>query len=358
MIKLSVIIPIYNVEQYLGECLESVIKQTLKDIEIICVNDGSTDNSLEIIKKFARKDERIKIIDKPNSGYGDSMNKGLETATGEYIGIVESDDFIEPDMFEKLYNQAKLNDCDIVKSDWYNFWTETNTKEKNGRIKNYGGKVTNVLQHPEILTLQPTLWSAIYKKELITNNGLKFLTTPSASYQDTSFSFKVLCLAKRILFTNKAFLYYRQDNVNSSINNPAKALFVCQEYDEIDDFLKNHSDIKAKVLTQKLIAQYKAYRWTLRRIATEYRKDFVLRASKQFLQYNKDNELTKEFLNKYNPQNINTLINSPLEFLTQHEQKSLKKEKWKNIRRNLFSVKINKTRVNVKILGKHIINIG
>ena len=99
MIKLSVIIPVYNVEQYLGECLESVIKQTLKDIEIICVNDGSTDNSLEIIKKFARKDERIKIIDKPNSGYGDSMNKGLETETGEYIGIVESDDFIEPDMF-------------------------------------------------------------------------------------------------------------------------------------------------------------------------------------------------------------------------------------------------------------------
>lgn len=86
--------------------MESLTKQTLKNIEIICINDGSSDNSLEIIKKFAEFDERIVIIDKTNSGYGDSMNKGLEIAKGQYIGIVESDDFINEDMFENLYNLA------------------------------------------------------------------------------------------------------------------------------------------------------------------------------------------------------------------------------------------------------------
>lgn len=358
MIKLSIIVPIYNVENYLPECLESLIKQNLANIEIICVNDGSTDSSLQIIKSFAQKNANIRIIDKSNSGYGDSLNKGMECARGEYIGIVESDDFIEPNMFEDLYNIAKQNDCDIVKSDWFNFWSKTNTKEKNGRINTYNNNIVNVKEHPEILTLQPTLWSAIYKRDLIENNKIKFLITPGASYQDTSFSFKVLSLAEKIMFTDKAYLYYRQDNVNSSINNSGKALFICQEYEEIDKFLNEHKDIKSKVLTQKLIAQYKAYRWTLKRIAKEHRKDFVLKMSQEFLGYNSNNELSQEFLNKYGKQNIQTLITDPEKFLNNFEKKVINKEKWKNIRRNIFSVKINKSRVSIKILGKQIINIG
>lgn len=358
MTKVSVIVPVFNVEAYLGECLESIVKQTLKDIEIVCVNDGSTDGSVEILNEYAQKDSRIKVINKQNSGYGDSMNKGIEAATGEYIGIVEADDFADPGMFENLYNIAKENDCDIVKSDWFNFWTRDNIKEKNGRVNDFNGAIINALQHPEILTLQPTLWSAIYKRDLIKNNGINFLTTPGASYQDTSFSFKVLALAKKIKFINNAYLYYRQDNVNSSINNPAKALYVCEEYDEIDKFLREHKDIKERAITQKLIAQYKAYRWTMRRIAPEYRKDFVMRVSQQFLQYNNNKELTKEFLNKYGKNKIGCLINSPEQFLINYEKNVLKKEKWKNIRRNIFSVKINKSRVSVKIFGKQIINMG
>jgi glycosyltransferase involved in cell wall biosynthesis len=111
MPKVSIIVPIYNVEKYLRECLDSIVKQTLKDIEIVCVNDGSTDSSLDIIKEYAEKDERVKYIDKPNSGYGISMNQGLDKAQGEYIGIVESDDFIKPEMFEELYNLALVGYC-------------------------------------------------------------------------------------------------------------------------------------------------------------------------------------------------------------------------------------------------------
>jgi len=118
--RISIIIPIYNVNKYLRECLDSIINQTLKTIEIICVNDGSTDNSLEIIKEYIY-DNRIIIINKNNSGYGDSMNQGLNIASGEYIGIVESDDFIDINMFENLYKITKKGDIDIIRSNFYLF---------------------------------------------------------------------------------------------------------------------------------------------------------------------------------------------------------------------------------------------
>ena len=120
--KVSILVPVCNVEKFLEKCLQSLVDQTLKDIEIICINDGSKDNSLSIIKKFANLDNRIVIIDKPNSGYGDSMNCGLDLAKGEYIGIVESDDFANLDMFEKLYGLAKCYDADIVKSNYNLYW--------------------------------------------------------------------------------------------------------------------------------------------------------------------------------------------------------------------------------------------
>ena len=123
MPKISVLVPIYNVEKYLRECLDSLLNQTLVDVEFILINDGSKDNSLEIMKEYQSKDARFKIIDKENTGYGSSMNKGLDLASGEYIGIVESDDFIKKRMFEDLYNIAVKNDADMVKSDYFYYYT-------------------------------------------------------------------------------------------------------------------------------------------------------------------------------------------------------------------------------------------
>ena len=122
MAKVSVVVPIYNVENYLRECLDSLIHQTLKDIEIICVNDGSTDSSLEIIEEYAKRDNRIKVINKLNTGLGATMNIGINAATSEYIGILESDDFTDIKMFEDLYFVAKQHDADIVISDFSCMW--------------------------------------------------------------------------------------------------------------------------------------------------------------------------------------------------------------------------------------------
>jgi glycosyltransferase involved in cell wall biosynthesis len=109
MPKVSIVIPVYNVEKYLRQCLDSVVNQTLKDIEIICVNDGSTDNSLQILEEYANKDDRIKIINKDNGGLSSARNAGLEIATGVYIGFVDSDDYIEIETYNEAYKLTSNN---------------------------------------------------------------------------------------------------------------------------------------------------------------------------------------------------------------------------------------------------------
>ena len=126
MPKVSIIVPTYNVEQYLHECMDSIINQTLKDIEIICVDDGSTDNSGKILDEYATRDNRIKVIHKQNGGYGRAMNVGFDNATGEYIGIVEPDDYVALDMYEELYKKAIENDVDFIKADFNRFVNENN----------------------------------------------------------------------------------------------------------------------------------------------------------------------------------------------------------------------------------------
>ena len=205
MPKVSILVPVYNVKNYLNNCLDSLIYQTMQDIEIICINDGSTDGSFEILKEYAQKDSRIKLINKENSGYGASMNIGLDTATGEYIGIVEPDDFANTKMFESLYNLAVKNDAEIVKSDYLFYTTKNNQSRKAGKITFFeANKVTDARKSKKLLKMAPSIWSAIYKRDFLVKNNIRFLETAGASYQDTSFSFKALTLAQRIILTDKA----------------------------------------------------------------------------------------------------------------------------------------------------------
>lgn len=267
-VKVSVLVPIYNVEVFLPECLDSLINQTLEDIEIICINDGSKDNSLKIIKEYAKKDKRIKIIDKKNSGYGDSMNQGLKKATGEYIGIVESDDFIDLDAFEKLYTVAKKNDADVVKSNFYEYYGE-NKRDKgvsNMFPREEIGRIIDPRENHQIFYQPPCIWAAIYRREFLEKNKIGFLPTPGASYQDTGFNFKVWASTRRAYFMKRAFLHYRQDNSNSSVKDAGKIYCVKEEYDDIDRFLEEKGlmdELGPIVFT----CRFGGYIWNLRRLA-------------------------------------------------------------------------------------------
>ena len=296
-IKLSVLVPCYNVEKYLKRCLDSVLSQTLKDMEIICINDGSEDSTLDILKGYANKDSRVKIIDKPNSGYGDSMNKGLALASGEYIGIVESDDYIEPNMYEELYNNAKKFDAEVVKANFWLYWSNPERNElyeffKTGEC----GYVINPQTYDNfsIFGRKPSIWSAIYKNDFLKTHKIGFLTTPGASFQDTSFTFKVYATCEKLVCLYKPFLHYRQDNENSSVNNAdKKAYFVCQEYEEIERYLGQRKDNALYPVYGAMF--YDACIWMYEKLGVKMRYVFLQHISPMF----------KSIISKVGLQNIN-----------------------------------------------------
>lgn len=296
--KVSILVPCYNVEKYLRQCMNSIVNQTLKDIEIICINDGSTDDSLNILQEYAQKDDRVIIINKANSGYGDSMNQGLEKATGEYIGIVESDDFAELDMFEKLYNAAIKQNAEVVKSNFWGYLTEGNVNTLVQVIPTEDeNEIICPLERQKIFWSMPCIWCAIYKKDFLQKHGIKFLPTPGASYQDTGFNFKVWAMAKRAYFMKDAFLHYRQDNENSSVKSAGKVFCVCDEYHEIEKFAKDKKVYEElKFLLPRL--KFATYLWNFRRLAYPLNWQFLKVFSEEFLFYFKEQLMDKKLFGK------------------------------------------------------------
>lgn len=283
MPKVSVIVPIYNAEQYLDECLSSILRQTLKDIEIICVNDGSTDSSIEIINKYKRIDERISVIDKENAGYGHSMNCGLDAARGDFIGIVEADDYIDHDSYEILYNTAIEQNVEVVKANFYKYFSQQKKNEYTKVLPfNQYNKLVNPRENTEIFRVLPCIWAGIYKRELINSNRIRFTETPGASYQDTAFNFKIWACANRVWFLDRAFLHYRQDNENSSVKSKAKIYSVCDEYHEIESFLNLNCKEGKGLITLKNAIKYRAYRWNYYRLTDDARLKFLSIFSSEF----------------------------------------------------------------------------
>lgn len=214
MAKVSIIIPIYNAEKYLDKCLKSLAEQTLQDIEIICVNDGSTDNSLQIITDYANKDSRIKMLNQENKMQGAARNAGTALATGEYIGFVDADDWVDLDYFEKLYNAAKKHNLDIALA--------TNVRVKKGSNK----KRLNITEEKTFTTLQEKIdvceqWknecptNKIYRLTMLKENHVKW---PEKVYcEDKLFTMQAIYYANGIVTVPNTYYYYYW-NQNSTVN--------------------------------------------------------------------------------------------------------------------------------------------
>lgn len=278
--KVSIILPIYNVEGYLQECLESVTRQTLQDIEIICVNDGSKDGSLTIINRFADRDDRIVVLDGPNGGYGKAMNRGLARATGEYIGIVEPDDYVSLAMYEDLYQAASDNNLDFVKADFYRF-----TRASNGNMRlvynhldktaeNYN-QVFDPSMRPDTLTFIMNTWSGIYKRSFLEEHGIKHHETPGASFQDNGFWFQTFAYGKRAMILDRPYYYNRRDNPNSSVKDTGKVYCMSEEYDYIEDLIKRDPVLWERFKYMCWRKRYDNYNATLNRIDPAFVPEFV-----------------------------------------------------------------------------------
>ena len=287
MPKVSVIIPFNNVENYIEECLNSVLCQTLDDMEIILINDASTDRTLEIVKGYLQKDSRIKLINiNERKGQGFARNRGIEIAKGEYIGFVDSDDFIEPDMYECLYNSAKSNDTDIsmcqvreyddinenyITSDYYSlsclsaFQNEVFSAED---TKNY------------ILDINVALWNKIYKREYLNNIGEKF--PEGFIYEDLPFFFGTYLSAKRIHVVWKNLYSYRINRKNSTMqqfNNKIldRLPMVSLTYEKLKQ-VPYLSDLKQRI--QAWIINDLFHRYSL--LKENYHKEFFFLMKKVF----------------------------------------------------------------------------
>lgn len=225
--RVSVIVPIYNVEKYLERCLESLINQTLKDIEIIAINDGSTDGSLDILNKYARYDRRIKVIDKENSGVSDCRNIAMKQITGKYITFVDSDDWIDLNAIETMYAKAEEEKCDLVMCTYMREFAN-HSKEKvfdmpkvvvyeNKEIKNLHrklfGPTDEELGNPEGLDSLGTVWAKLYKVEVIKNNNLEFKDLKEiGSNEDGLFNIYVFNKISKAVFINRPLYHYWRDN--------------------------------------------------------------------------------------------------------------------------------------------------
>ncbi len=231
MVKVSVIVPIYNAERYLKRCLDSIVNQTLFDIEIICIDDGSTDNSLEILNEYIKNDNRIKLIQQVNSGQGVARNKGIDIAEGEFIAFVDADDYIEPNMYQDLYNVAKKYDVDCVHCNYDVIYTENNTVTTSSLAEAMNirmGKKIIYYDMPmyisdikaNIITLfAGPIWNKVYKSKIIKECHVYF---PNCKMQeDSCFNVNAHLFFNRVLFVEKKYYNYcvTSKSISTGIDN-------------------------------------------------------------------------------------------------------------------------------------------
>ena len=270
---ISLIIPVYNVEKYLARCLDSVINQTFKDLEIICINDGSEDNSLSILQEYSKKDERIRIINQQNAGLSAVRNVGIDVARGKYISFIDSDDWIDFDFCEKLYNSAEKHSADIAVA---------GIVRVNGRRKKYFLRfkketVSRNLQEKFELCDVPErsyVWNKLYRLDKLRESRLKFLE--GRVFEDIIFTPQVLYSLDRLVTVPGTFYYYRK-NPNSIVmtktdSNKKDRAF---SFEEAEKFLKNHN-INPELYETKL-KRFKILGLSVFKIKTKgHRKQYIL----------------------------------------------------------------------------------
>ncbi len=310
--KVSIVVPSLNSISYIRECIDSILNQTLKDIEILCIDANSTDGTLEVLKNYEKKDKRLRVIISDKKSYGYQMNLGIKEAKGEYLGIVESDDYIKTNMYERLYEIAKKNDCEVVKGDFYIFESNKGKYSKITPIDFLYNQIISFKTHPNIFNFQSINPIGIYRLDLLRTNQIKLNETPGASYQDNGLWFQIFALAKSIYFINEAFYMLRRDNPNSSVKSKEKVYCACEEYDFIRDFLKKHPDLEKTLAPICALHRFGNYMFTLERIDERYKLDFLKRFSQDFRKILKDKELDENLFGNINMQRINKIIENPV----------------------------------------------
>lgn len=348
--KVSIIVPIYGVENYLRECLDSLLNQTLSEIEIILINDGSKDKSPQIIDEYASKDSRIVAIHKANGGYGQTCNMGLNCARGEYVAILEPDDYISENMYEDLYNLAIQNNADVVKSAFYrNYDTDSYKNIQKiswGQKYNLPSNEFKISDYPVLLSLHPSIWSCIYRREFLNLNNIRFVEAPGASWTDNPFQIQTMCLAKKIIYTDNAYYYWRLKNLDDSddLKDYTIPFLRCNEIHDwlVKNNITNH-DILAAIYDKEL----RYIRIVLSMPEIKDKKDCLNRISAAIARMNPNYIKTSNVLANKNKKLYKYCTNLPLDIVYLYMR-------FKKYKKHIIRISLNKNQQSITLFGKRL----
>ena len=255
----SVIMPSLNVVKYIDECIQSVLNQSLKEIEIICVDAGSTDGTYERLKEYETNDSRVRVILSDKRSYGYQVNLGIKESNAKYIGIVETDDYVDEHMFDILYNRAEDNNLDFVKADFtflYDFdgyYLYKPAKLFDENTNKFYNKVIQPLDCTYLYFHDFNVWKGIYNREFLIENDVMFNESAGASFQDIGFQQLLLYYAKRCMYIPEKLYYYRFGHMTNSSVSPKLLQFVKQEFEHLlDNKLNGMTGRKIELIYQKM----------------------------------------------------------------------------------------------------------
>lgn len=271
--KLSIIMPVYNAGAFLKRSIPSIIRQTISDWELNIIDDGSTDDSAEVIKGYAEQDNRIKFVSREERGYGITMNELLDMCSGDYIGDVDPDDWIEPNMFEKMLEE--IGDCDILRT---GFIYEAGIKqipESYDTTEPFCPRELPMKQRMQYFNFQPAIWSQIYRADFIRDNNIRFHETPGAAFQDTAWLFQCNCHANKVRVISDTLYHYNKTNTGSSTAKKDQPFATSVEFRWMHEFLDNHLEYAEKCRPSLIKLQFGSYMWNLRRIKKEDEEEFL-----------------------------------------------------------------------------------
>lgn len=253
MSEVTIIMPTLNVGSYIRECLQSVVDQTFQDIEILIIDAGSTDGTLDVLREYAEADSRIRVLHSDRKSYGYQINMGIQIASGQFVGVVETDDYIEKDMIETLYYEVCSGNYDYVKGTAKTFRDVAKDIVITTDITctDRCGTVICPCEHPELFVKDRFLWLGLYRVDFVKN--IRLNETPGAAYQDIGFIYQVLKKSSTALYLDKVVYHYRQDNQNASGYNHKAFRYL---FDEFSVILKNEQEREwLKAVCRKLTEQ-------------------------------------------------------------------------------------------------------
>ena len=316
-ILVSLLVPVFNVEKYLSEALDSALGQTMESIEIICIDDGSTDSSGHILDTYAAREPRVIVKHRVNMGYGSAMNLGLEQARGEYIAILEPDDFLDKHMLADLYHLAEEYKLDFVKSDFAMIEGEPGAYQKSPTHiywqKAMYGKILSYQEKKELFRGYVAHWACLYRRSFLEKNHIRFNETPGASYQDTGFWFLTMALSERVYLHDGCYYHYRQDNPEASQWSRDKVYCITGEYDYIYKQLLERG-ILPDYWPQFVTFAFVGHRDTLYRVDSNHKAEFIWHIAERFGRLAKEGRLDTSFMDNTDKEMLEQIMCSPESF--------------------------------------------